>query len=427
MFESMKAVGNFFAYKVKFKSKEPELLNNVNQYKGELIDWFRNGTAQKENPMSTVTQSYWYSLYLEKKRLEQHRIKLDFAAFNHVYKRKDSSTLETFFSYRKDGKNMLSKADQWTDIDKVYLRDNRVIFRDKKVNSLTFIMLSSQDEEGQYICPKCGASQPLQNLLDGCDYCGAKYHISTYKDKIVSTFMENQVYMSRQLKKSSYFLTMMSMPCWAFALYLAAFGSTLCQTDWYINGRIILAIAGLVFFTLGMISVYSSGNGKHNRALKHLNKTENNFCEESMLAAIDSKIKAIHYASNYGEIATFVKCNNMNAYLQEYQNTVICDTGAYCMEKAWVENGYQYIQLKRELNLQDDFGDRFGIRKEYLRLTIARKLGAEVYNDVSIYTCKECGATISLVEGGKCEYCGNELNLIDYDWVITKYEKINKM
>ena len=427
MFESIKVLRDYFAYKIKFKDKEPELLNTIHQYKTELIDWFRNGTSQKENPVSTVTQSYWYSLYLEKKRLEQHRIKLDFAAFNHVYKRKDSTVLSTYYSYQKNGKNMVSKVVQWTDLDKVYLRDNRVIFRDKKVNSLTFMLLSSQDEEGQYICPKCGASQPLPNLLDGCDYCGAKYHIDTYKNKLVSTFMENQVYLSRQLKKSSYFLTMMSMPCWAGAIYFAIFGSVICQGDWYMKARVILAVAGLLFFTLGMISVYSSGNGKHNRALKNLNKTENNFCEESMLAVIDSKIKAIHFASDIREIATFVKCDNMKPYLQDYQNTVVCDTGAYSMEKTWLEDGYRYIQLKRELNLQDDLGDRFGLRKEYLRLVITRKQGTEVYNDVSIYTCKNCGATISLVEGGKCEFCGNELNLIEYDWVITKYERINKM
>lgn len=43
-------------------------------------------------------------------------------------------------------------------------------------------------------------------------------------------------------------------------------------------------------------------------------------------------------------------------------------------------------------------------------------------NDVNVYRCHSCGASLSLLNGGRCEYCGNGLDLKEYDWVIESYE-----
>ena len=42
----------------------------------------------------------------------------------------------------------------------------------------------------------------------------------------------------------------------------------------------------------------------------------------------------------------------------------------------------------------------------------------------SVLKCKSCGASLSLMEGKKCEYCGRDLDLAAYDWVIAKYDVV---
>ena len=50
------------------------LYDLVWHYKNQMIHWFDSLPAEQENPMSCVTQEHWYSMYLEKKRLEKRRL-----------------------------------------------------------------------------------------------------------------------------------------------------------------------------------------------------------------------------------------------------------------------------------------------------------------------------------------------------------------
>ena len=43
-----------------------------------------------------------------------------------------------------------------------------------------------------------------------------------------------------------------------------------------------------------------------------------------------------------------------------------------------------------------------------------------------MYTCKNCGSTLDLLEGAICKFCGSEYDLEEYDWVIDRYETKQK-
>ena len=40
--------------------------------------------------------------------------------------------------------------------------------------------------------------------------------------------------------------------------------------------------------------------------------------------------------------------------------------------------------------------------------------------------CPNCGASLSLKNGCKCLYCDSELDLVNIDWVIDKYDILQK-
>lgn len=43
---------------------------------------------------------------------------------------------------------------------------------------------------------------------------------------------------------------------------------------------------------------------------------------------------------------------------------------------------------------------------------------------VSVLKCKGCGSSLSLMEGKTCRYCGRNLDLKQFDWVIADYKNI---
>ena len=76
----------------------------------------------------------------------------------------------------------------------------------------------------------------------------------------------------------------------------------------------------------------------------------------------------------------------MAFFVKNYQELVNCEIGKLCYKDYRVEEGCQYLTLHRE-----------------------------------IIAMKDCGSTISLVEGGKCKHSGTEMDYAAYDWVITDY------
>ena len=63
---------------------------------------------------------------------------------------------------------------------------------------------------------------------------------------------------------------------------------------------------------------------------------------------------------------------------------------------------------------------------EKLRICLKKSMdaGANDTNDAVVFLCKSCGSSLSLLNGGKCESCGQGLELVKYDWVIADYQVI---
>lgn len=61
-----------------------EMRKVTEEYKREMLEWYTKGRAVTENPMKRATQEHWYSLYLEKKRLERHSCKVEYASYDQI-------------------------------------------------------------------------------------------------------------------------------------------------------------------------------------------------------------------------------------------------------------------------------------------------------------------------------------------------------
>ena len=398
-----------------------EMQDVVETYKSDMCNWFEHGNSNMENPMEHATQEQWYSLYLEKKRLERHRLSVQYAAYQHI-PTNGHETPQTICTYHNDGKYLVCNVSQMTWINRNYLRDGNVICNDRQSQDITYYVMRSQNVDGYYICPNCGAEQPLEKLLDGCDYCHTKFDISAYRDKVTAVSKNKNTYESRETNAfviGFLFVTVFGMIALmsSFMLNLTCAG----ELWWACVLSILVAVGG--FCGIMISNRKTLHNTKMKRRLEDYNP---NFSKEDFLASLDCKIKSIHFAEHPKELAAFVKCD-IAPYIQNYQNIVGCETGKFTMKNFRVDGEYQYIDVNRQVQVIQDCGNHFRSADGIISMTLAKKLSHKLKNDVTMYRCAGCGASVSLVEGGKCQYCGKEMDYASYDWIITNYKHVKEL
>ena len=416
--DAMNVLGNTFTGKI--FDRQMEAL--IEKYKREMMQWFAKDIADTENPMQSVTQEHWYSLYLEKKRLEKHRCKMQYTLYKHVpYSAEDG--LETNCTYRQDGKYMVCEASQMTDIEKQYIRDNAVVWKENQRRDISYYILRSQNKNGMYICPHCGVEQSLDALLDGCDYCKNVFDISAYEDKVVSVMRNRGRFDTREGNRAG-------MIGW---IMLAAFGFIgifhgIMMALFTFGLSLLLALAGGVACYFGITRAMEANKGVEQNTVWKYKLQDNNpgFSEEEFIGSLDCKLKSIHYASNMKELEAFVKCD-ISRYIKHYQSIVNCETAKIAYKNYTIKGDYQYLHIRRQIEVLQDKGTHLQPGSGVVAMTLAKKRRYRLKNDISIYRCNDCGATISLVEGGKCAYCGHEIDYGTYDWMIVDYKHINAL
>ncbi|MBQ7972147.1 MAG: hypothetical protein IJ291_01655 [Lachnospiraceae bacterium] len=394
----------------------------LEEYKQEMLQYLTQKDSASENPMKRASQEHWYSLYLEKKRLEAHRIQVHYDQYKHVSNRPGEKPV-TLFNNRPDGKYALTSARQTTLFQKKYIRNHAVIGQTGKTCEMDYYILHSRSKEGLYICPGCGAEQTLDQLLDGCDYCNAKFDVSAYDAKVISVSEIDNIFKSRETTSNQTAAIIQAVILTLIGLPAILFGSLLVPVTLGLS-LIIAAAGGVALYFVYRIIV----NNYKNTFEPVFRMREHNpgFSTEEFIGSLDSKLKAIHYASDPQELGAFVKCD-ITPCLKNYQNIIDCETGQICYKKFSIKDDYQYIELHREIRVLNDCGNNIKAGRGIVKVVLAKKLSHKLKNDVALYRCSTCGSSISLVEGGKCKYCGNEMDYAAYDWVVVHYRHVRSL
>ena len=139
-------------------------------------------------------------------------------------------------------------------------------------------------------------------------------------------------------------------------------------------------------------------------------KTDPLFSLQSFFGGIQNKLSAIHYAEFPKEINAFSE-KDMSALTEKYKNVVDVDVQNLKMESYRADEKLQSADVSAELRLLELKGGKINERNEKLAVCGA-----------SVLKCQGCGAGLSLMDGKTCRYCGKNLDLKLYDWVIDKYD-----
>ena len=94
------------------------------------------------------------------------------------------------------------------------------------------------------------------------------------------------------------------------------------------------------------------------------------------------------------------------------------------MESYKTDDKLQTAAVSAELRLLELRGDKIRERNERLKMTMIKDASCKTQAvcGVSVLTCRGRGASLSLMEGKTCRYCGRNLDLKQFDWVLADYK-----
>lgn len=391
----------------------------INRYKNETTHWYdEKGT--KENPFSSVTQNLWYQHYLNKKRLNSRKIGIHYEYIRPTSFPKEENQRLPFFSYAHDGKHMLCTVKDSVSYKKVWYRNRQILWVEEPKNKEGhYYLMQSKSPAGGYICPNCANPGTLESLTDGCDYCGTKFHLEDFQEKVSCFYLPETPTQTKNRNPINYIV----IPLFFFMMGLFIMNVLQARGISLLSGWIILII-GLLLIAAVMEIINLKNGASRTTVTKHnLRQTDPFFSEEYFVGNLTNKLASIHYAGHPEEVSPFALCDFSN-YIEACQDVVECRLTSYLLKDFFTDESWQHLKVQTTLTLKRDIDQQIRAERRKLNLHLIRdkNLFTSASNSAIVYTCKGCGASISLLNGGKCQYCGKQLQLQHYDWVILEYD-----
>lgn len=398
------------------------------------------------------SQLLWHCLFLQKKRMEKFGLTLQFQSSRRAYtSRKEVVRSETYFDGRYDVKDVSEEIDSLRSF--YYQGKNIKKLYDKEVAHYT-LLSAKKTTDDQFVCPNCGAISTKKNLIDGCDYCGTKFTIEDIENSVGSFGFRRDFKVSQSKKEV---ITELIYP-WVFMItempliYFGFFGAFLYMSESIfarlitgIVASVLLGLLGVWFAKINMliavpiVNSFSSGWEKKNKNIVYRAKEEQEqerkmaeyvrnfdfkFSIQNFFGGVQNKLMAIHYADRKEQINAFSDVDISN-YLDSYRDVVDVDIMKMTLCSYEIKDGMQHAVVKTEMILRSFLDGKMKEKKENVKMMLSKSEScrSQTVCGPSIMTCSSCGSSLSLIEGKKCAYCGNELDLKKFDWVITEYDE----
>ena len=425
-------------------------MNRMNQSNAEFgrkifgfSDIYREyfkGNVSDEQMTEHVSQPFWYSLRLSKKRLEKNGLTMEVDT-RFVNDRKSPVSR---LSYEKGEKVEAAIYKQEAVVSKNIKRDDKIIFKNKeKKLCFTGVIKAIGDGENA-ICPRCGHNGKISSYIDGCDYCQSKFQVSDFEEKI-STFnteTDGKKKISGICKKIVAFfgiamiLTILAIIISFLVLLVttATNGSALTLSYSALTFAMMFNIVPIlkdIVFSFAIISVlllivikFFTKNEKivRNSVYYQIKDSMVNFSPNDFLQNIEYKLRNIHFAENATEVEAFASFN-LEKVISNYENVIECFVHKIKFESFKKdENGY-LMDVEVILRISRLINNKVKTENEKLFLNMSGKYDMEINNISSVmeFVCKNCGSGIDIIKGGKCDYCGEKMDYSKYDWIIDGY------
>lgn len=418
-----------------------------------------------------TTQIYWNILELQHRRLEEKGIELNFTSLQEKYTEAGPIQWTSYF----DGKYEISEATEEIASTRYYSYQGLEIYK-KKSNQLAYYTLLNAKEQGenQIVCPNCGNVTTRENLVDGCDYCHSKFTIEDLGTRISSFALRSDW----TITKTKYNNDKQELSKWldiVVGLVGCTIGFVLCMLILPFmdmgfmtklgTGALATLACGFIAISLAHMLIngfMQSASIDIGRALGGPSTGRVNVAEElakglhtqqemtdgliekdtlspqiatkvqsfdplfslnGFLSNVQNKLSLIVFAKTPKQINALSNCE-LAKFIPEYEDVFEADVLSLQLIDYQRDDSLQKATTQAKLHLVLRNKDGHIVERQdnvELKLEKSTACTTQAIRGPEILRCKCCGATISLLEGKGCVYCGQELNLADYDWAIADY------
>lgn len=449
-----------------------ELSSFLNSFRLALQSFYKTkGYHENAAIQDYTTQIYWNILELQHRRLEDKGIELDFVSLQEKYTQDGPLKWNSYF----DGKYEISEVTEEIASTRFYRHRGQEIYK-KKSNQLAYYTLLNAKEQGEneILCPNCGNVTTRENLIDGCDYCHSKFTVEDLGKRISSFALRSDW----TITKTKYNNDKAELSKW-FNIAVALVGGTigfmlsiliLPFMDMSFTAKLGTSLAAMVacgFIALGLAKAVLEGlmhstsidigkalggpsTGRVNVAeelAKGLHAQQEMtdgvlekdtispkiatkiqafdplFSLNGFLSNVQNKLHAIIFAQTPKQINAFSTCQ-LTKLLPNYKDVFEADVLALQLTDYQRSEDLQQATAKAKLHLVErNAAGHIVERQDKVELKLVKSTACttQAVRGPEILRCKCCGATLSLLEGKGCVYCGQELNLVDFDWTISDY------
>lgn len=143
---------------------------------------------------------------------------------------------------------------------------------------------------------------------------------------------------------------------------------------------------------------------------------------------MEFKLRNIHFASDAKEVNAYAPFD-FGSIIANYKDVIECTLSKLTFKKVQYQNNICYIDADLICSLTKYSDNKVRVESEKIAITLSVPKDLQMQNpdNIHCYYCPNCASTISLLNGGICEYCGTKLDYSKYSWMIEKYESKGKV
>ena len=441
-----------------------QLTRNMSSFKEVYSEFMNNIGGNKINSkiQDYATQMLWHCIYLQKKRMEKLGIQIGLESSRLSYSKKSDPVRSTLYF---DGRYNVNDVYEEIYSVKTFRHENRNIKKvyNKEVAHYTFLSAKNVGKD-EVVCPNCGSLSSRSNLIDGCDFCGTKFTIEDLDNRVASfgfrrdfEVMEGK---REAIKKVIFpwfffaggmpfayigflipFISVknmeISLPFAIIFFYLQVIMGLLAAVVFSVLGFVFVAIS--MWFIVPVVMLFNQffkflnsklvyrSKGKlysENRMAQKVRESDPLFSIQSFFGGVQNKLYAIHFADTKNQVNAFSDLDLSRYLIKKYEKVVDIETLSLSMSSYRIEKGVQIATVIANLLLREFENNKIKAREERVKLRLEKSehCKTQAVCGPSILKCKKCGGNLSLLEGKSCKFCGNELDMREHDWVITRYK-----
>lgn len=437
-----------------------ETEKRISAFRCHFSEFFDRAGIMENSPVQDdVTQIYWHTLFLQKRRLDRKGILSRMESERMGYGDLAPVRKHSFF----DGKYQICDLSETIEARQTYLTpEGKTLYTKKAFQTAWYRLLNARRQGADgVVCPNCGSTSTRENLIDGCDYCGTKFTIEDLDEKIAD-FCFRADYEAEYARYTGVRGTYgkrvglaVGIPVFLFCL----FGALSAAGD--IEGPYTLRVAAVMFaaafptfaavffgeilFFLTVFPILQARAsltrfgkkrmeemkrtaGDADRAAKKIRSFDGLFSLTGFYADVQNKLAVLHFSESGKEAAAFAESEKAEREIEKkirsYRDLIDLETEEICLEDYQNRGGLQEAGVRADLVLLSEKNGRVRKSRERVRLRLVKSAACrtQAVCAPSFTVCKKCGASMSLMEGRICAFCGDERRLSDTDWAIRSYE-----